>query len=130
MENILNGTKELLNKQYESGKAFCSGKPFSTYQKVYFSTNENIKTYINESNIVGKTISGSKKKKVKQYIMDSDFSDIEKLYIYGSQYELISREKSVFLNYVDNAGLNNEERNEILLKMKGVTEYKDGTITW
>ena len=55
MENIINATKELLNKQYESGKAFCSGKPFSTYQKVYFSTNENIKTYINESNIEGKT---------------------------------------------------------------------------
>ena len=55
MESIINGTKELLNKQYECGKAFCSGKPFSTYQKVYFSTNENIKTYINESNIEGKT---------------------------------------------------------------------------
>ena len=55
MENILNGTKELLNKQYESGKAFCSGKPFSTYQKVYFATNENIKSYIEKSNLDGKT---------------------------------------------------------------------------
>ena len=52
--DIINGTKELLNKQYESGKAFCSGKPFSTYQKVYFSTNENIKDYINRSNLEGK----------------------------------------------------------------------------
>ncbi len=54
MTDIINGTKELLNKQYESGKAFCSGKPFSTYQKVYFSTNENIKDYINRSNLEGK----------------------------------------------------------------------------
>ena len=52
--DIINGTKELLNMQYESGKAFCSGKPFSTYQKVYFSTNENIKDYINRSNLEGK----------------------------------------------------------------------------
>lgn len=51
---IINGTKELLNKQYESGRAFCSGKPFSTYQKVYFSTNENIKDYININNLEGK----------------------------------------------------------------------------
>lgn len=51
MENIINGTKELLNKQYDSGKAFCSGKPFSTYQKVYFSTNENIKLYMEKSGI-------------------------------------------------------------------------------
>lgn len=55
MTEIINGTKELLNKQYESGKAFCSGKPFSTYQKVYFSTNENIKDYINRSKLEGKT---------------------------------------------------------------------------
>lgn len=55
MENIINGTKELLDKQYESGKAFCSGKPFSTYQKVYFATNENIKDYIGKSNLEGKS---------------------------------------------------------------------------
>lgn len=55
MENIIKGTKELLDKQYECGKAFCSGKPFSTYQKVYFATNENIKDYIEKSNLDGKT---------------------------------------------------------------------------
>ncbi len=55
MTEIINGTKELLDKQYENGKAFCSGKPFSTYQKVYFSTNENIKDYINRSISEGKT---------------------------------------------------------------------------
>lgn len=55
MSEIFSRTKELLDKQYENGKAFCSGKPFSTYQKVYFSTNENIKDYINNVNLEGKT---------------------------------------------------------------------------
>lgn len=54
MDNIINGTKELLDKQYINGKSFCSGKPFSTYQKVYFSTNENIKEYIEKSNLNNK----------------------------------------------------------------------------
>ena len=38
-------SKLMIEEQVNKGKVFVSGKPFMKYQKVYFSTNENIKDY-------------------------------------------------------------------------------------
>lgn len=45
-EDIL-GTKNLILRQVEAGKAFNFGVPFSIHQKVYAKTNENIGGYVN-----------------------------------------------------------------------------------
>lgn len=46
MRNCINGAKSLLDTQIDAGKILYSGIAFSEYQKVYFSTNENIKEYL------------------------------------------------------------------------------------
>ena len=40
-------TKSMIEKQVKMNKYFVSGMPFSKYQKVYLTTNENIKDYLN-----------------------------------------------------------------------------------
>ena len=40
-------SKFIIEEQVNKGKPFINGVPFSKYQKVYFSTNENIKDYLN-----------------------------------------------------------------------------------
>ena len=40
-------SKLMIEEQVNSGKCFNSGMPFTKYQKVYLSTNENIKDYLN-----------------------------------------------------------------------------------
>ena len=57
------------------------------------------------SNIVGKTISGSKKKKVVNYLNNSDFTAVERLYIYGTQYAFNSAQKQQFMFRMQNFGI-------------------------
>ena len=82
------------------------------------------------SNIVGKTIRGSKKKKVINYLENSGFSEIERLYIEGREYTLDDTDKQKFLKYLKETQLSLEERIEILKDMKGIKEYEDGDIKW
>lgn len=51
MENAINATKDMILRQVEDNKCSFIGEPFTQYQKVYFSTNENIKGYINSKNL-------------------------------------------------------------------------------
>ena len=55
-------SKLLIKEQVEVGKILIKGEPFSKYQKVYFSTNENIRDYLkycNNSGDVALTVMGS-----------------------------------------------------------------------
>lgn len=47
MENSIRGAKGLIDKQILDRRIENFGTPFSEYQKVYFSTNENINGYLN-----------------------------------------------------------------------------------
>ena len=79
------------------------------------------------SNIKGKTISGSKKKKVVEYLNNSKFSGIERLYIYGTQYSFSNSQKQAFVNYVNNKiKPTNTERKELYKKLKDYQEREDG----
>lgn len=87
-----------------------------------------------KSNIKGATVSGSKKNKIINYINNSDFSDIEKIYIYGTQYSLNSNQKLYLENYINNLidseKITDKEAKQIYLKLKNVQEMKDGSIEW
>lgn len=131
MENIINGTKELLDKQYESGKAFCSGKPFSTYQKVYFATNENIKDYIGKSNLEGKSTALSVMASgdhlfnlVEKGILNIDTFDTNALtefYVFGIKYAMIMKysykEYLITLNKLLDINISLEELTSILIDL-------------
>ncbi len=47
MEEAIEITKKNIKKQVDSNKFLMEGLPFSKYQRVYLSTNENIKEYLN-----------------------------------------------------------------------------------
>lgn len=87
-----------------------------------------------DSNIKGKTVSGSKKKKIVNYLNNSDFSPVERLYIYGTQYSFDSKQKAKFKSYIDKAKqegkINSEEATEIYKKLRSVEELEDGKIRW
>ena len=83
-----------------------------------------------DSNIKGKTVSGSKKKKIVNYLNNSDFSPVERLYIYGTQYSFDSKQKAKFKSYIEKAKqegkINSEEAKEIYKKLKSIEELEDG----
>lgn len=84
------------------------------------------------SKIKGKTISGSKKKNLKEYLNNPDngLSYIERLYIYGRSYGLDRNERQTITNAVKKAGLTSKEQKEFYLTLHDVYEEEDGTIKW
>ena len=46
MEKAVKSTKDMILRQVKNNKCSFIGEPFTKYQKVYFSTNENINEYI------------------------------------------------------------------------------------
>lgn len=82
----------------------------------------------------GKAISGTKKKKVSNYInsIDSkDMSYVQKLYLAGINTTLSTSEKKKIFTYInENKSLTSKEKLEALDKLQGFTIYKDGKVTW
>ena len=82
----------------------------------------------------GKAISGTKKKKVSNYInsIDSkDMSYVQKLYLAGINTTLSSSEKKKIFEYINrNKSLTSKEKMEALDKLQGFTLYKNGKVTW
>ena len=78
----------------------------------------------------GKTVSGSKKTKVYNYVNNMDISYNQKLLLLGMQYSLTNTEKTKLANYVNNLNINKQEKLNIFEKLSGFTVYKDGRVTW
>ena len=79
----------------------------------------------------GKSISGSAKKKLLDFLNNSNLSYIERLYIYGTKYpNLTSAQKTSLINKIKSLNLTSEEQKQIYLKLKDVEELSDGRIRW
>ncbi len=82
----------------------------------------------------GKAISGTKKKKVSNYInsIDSkDMSYVQKHYLAGINTTLSTSEKKKLFTYInENKSLTSKEKMEALDKLQGFTVYKNGKVTW
>ena len=78
----------------------------------------------------GETISGSAKNKVINFINNSNFNSIEKLYLYGTKYKLNNNQRKILTEYITSLNITPNQRKEIYLKLNGVVEMKDGTIQW
>lgn len=86
-----------------------------------------------ESDIVGKTISGSKKENLIEYLNSNDeLSNLDKMYILGKSYKLDSSQRAYIQKIVDNSGLTAEEKKEFYKKLSSsnIEELEDGTIRW
>lgn len=82
----------------------------------------------------GRTVSGSKKKKVYNYINSIDnknMSYVQKLYLTGVNTTLSTAEKKkIFTLINENKSLTKEGKLEALDKLQGFTIYKDGKVKW
>ena len=82
----------------------------------------------------GKAISGTKKKKVSNYInsIDSkDMSYVQKLYLAGINTTLSAPERKKIYTYIkENTSLTSKEKLEALDKLQGFTVYKNGKVDW
>lgn len=82
----------------------------------------------------GRAVSGSKKKKVYNYINSIDnknMSYVQKLYLTGVNTTLSTAEKKkIFTLINENKSLTKEDKLEALDKLQGFTIYKDGKVKW
>ena len=84
-----------------------------------------------DGTVDGKSISGSKKEKVVNYINSIEGATYtQKLILLGLEYSLSDYEKSQIVNYIDSLDKTNEEKLDILSNFKGFTIYKDGTFDY
>lgn len=111
--------------------------------KKFFSENGlNINSYLNytlqnfesdkkdNGTVKGKSISGSRKKKVYNYINNMDISYTQRLLLIGTQYKLNNTERARLANFVNNSDLSYDEKMTLYGKFKGFKVYKNGTITY
>lgn len=78
----------------------------------------------------GKSVSGSKKTKVYNYVNNMKITGNQRLLLLGTQYKLTNSERQVLASYVQNLNITNAEKKEIYSKLQGFTVYKDGRITY
>lgn len=78
----------------------------------------------------GKSVSGSKKAKVYDYVNKMKATGNQRLILLGTQYKLTNSERQQLSNYVQSLDITNKQKKEIYSKIKGFTVYKDGRITY
>lgn len=78
----------------------------------------------------GKSVSGSKKAKVYDYVNKMKVTGNQRLILLGTQYKLTNSERQQLSNYVQSLDITNKQKKEIYSKLKGFTVYKDGRITY
>ena len=83
-----------------------------------------------DGTVDGKSISGSKKKKVWDYIENMNITYTQKLILYGLEYTPSNREQKQIINYINSLPLTNKEKLEMLNQFQGFTIYKNGTFKY
>lgn len=83
-----------------------------------------------DGTLSGKTVSGSKKEKVYQYVNNMDITYTQKLLLLSMEYTLNDNEQKILANYINSLDVSSEEKLNSYNKLKGFTVYKDGTIEW
>lgn len=132
--NYSNATKSIIYKN-------TTGSEDDLYNNLLSKDNINLDQYLNyklqeftsdkEDNgtLSGKSISGSKKKKVYDYVNNMDITQIQRVALIGSQYKLDRDNQMQLYNYINNIRGTVEEKEEIFKKFSSnFTIYKNGTL--
>ena len=85
--------------------------------------------YVDNGTVNGKAISGSKQRKVYEYINSAKMTYEQKLLLLGMQYKLTSGERSTLAKYVDTLNITSDEKLKAYKKIKGFTVYKNGKVS-
>ena len=84
-----------------------------------------------DGTLEGKSISGSKKEKVWNYIENMNITYTQKLILYGLEYAPTDREQKQIVNYINSLpNKTSKEKLEILNQFQGFTIYKNGTFKY
>lgn len=113
---------------YEYGIMKLTGinvKEYLRYKQQKFSSDK-----VDDGTVGGKSVSGSKKKKVYDYVNSMDISYNQKLLLLGQQYKLNDEERGKLAKYVNSMKLSKTEKLEIFERLQGFTVYKDGRVKW
>lgn len=86
--------------------------------------------YVDNGTVNGKAISGSKQRKVYEYINSAKMTYEQKLLLLGMQYKLTSGERSTLAKYVDTLNITSDKKLKAYKKIKGFTVYKNGKVSW
>jgi len=78
----------------------------------------------------GKSVSGSKKAKVYDYVNKMKITGEQRMLLLGTQYKLTNAERATLANYVKNLKITKNEKLQIYKKLQGFTVYKDGRVTY
>lgn len=108
--------------KYLVSKVTGGYKKYNTYMKAL----NGIEADRNQN---GQSISGSRKKKVIEYINGLDASYEEKILLLKSQYPSDDRYNNQIVNYIDESGLSYEEKIALLREL-GFTVTSDGKVRW
>lgn len=112
------------------------------YSVVMKNTGININEYLNykaqeftsdkkdDGTVDGKSISGSKKKKVFEYVNNMKITGEQRLLLLGTQYKLTNSERIALAQYVKSLNITNKEKLAIYNKLQGFKVYKDGRVTY
>ena len=138
--NFSNKSKEFI---YENNLLSDTNEKYYIIKDTGLNINSYLKYKLAESNgeflldkeydgtVNGKSISGSKKEKVLNYINSIEGATYtQKLILAGLEYSLSDYEKSQIVNYIDSLDKTEKEKLDILSNFKGFTIYKDGTFDY
>lgn len=119
-----------------------TGKEDELYNNILLKDNININEYLNyklqefesdkkdDGTIQGKTVSGSKKKKVYEYVNNMNITPQQRMAILGTQYKLNREEQKVLYNYLNKIQTKTQkEKLDIFSKYSSnFTIYKDNAL--
>lgn len=134
--NYTDKTKAIIYKN-------TTGKEDELYNGILDKMNMNINEYLKyklqdfesdkkeDGTTSGKSISGSKKKKVYSYVNNMNITKEQRLILLGTQYKLSNSERTELANLINKVpGTSKNEKIKLYEKMQGFTVYKNGTIKW
>lgn len=83
-----------------------------------------------DGTVGGKSVSGSKKKKVYKYVNSMKITYNQRLLLLGQQYKLTEDERTKLAKYINSMKLSKKEKLAIFERLQGFTVYKDGKVKW
>jgi hypothetical protein len=123
------GNKEEYDYAYENPEKYAVARSVGGYEayKTYSSELYDIKADKDEN---GKSISGSRKEKVIDYINEMDADYGEKIILFKSEYPADDTYNYEIIDYLNSRNDISYEDMETILKELGFTVHSDGSVTW
>ena len=123
-----NYIKSETDKEYSILEKFNIGNNIKEYLK--YKQQDFESDYEDDGTEKGKAISGSKQKKVYDYVNKMNITYSQRLLLLGTQYKLSDSERSKVFSIVDNSNLKAKEKLDIFKSLKGFTVYKNGNVSY